>query len=478
MTTGPCKNHPAITVRRRCYTCAQFICTQCKLLLSRHYFCSERCHKRFLLRERINAFFRPVGETLQPLWQFILPWVIEKAGARKRREAIKALKLHDLMISFIAILLLASPLIGIALLWRQNRQLQSRLEQIERLGKAAAPANHTTALSEANHAFLKLDKPAKTMVTGSQITIEGEAPDGQIISLVEGDWVLAVTLPKAGRFTLPPVTLKPGSSQLMVQALDHQGKIVALQRLAISSGRPTANYLARDLSRGSVERKQVSLTFDGGSTDNAAVQILDILKENRLHVTVFLTGGFVEKFPDITRRLVQEGHEVGNHTWNHPHLTSFANNKHNETLPNVTREFLQDQLNRTAQLFEEVTGTKMAPFWRAPYGEHNAEIRQWAAELGYRHVGWTRGRSWQESMDTMDWVADTTSGAYHTAEEILAHLMAMAENEANGVNGGIILTHLGSHRQEGDHFYTVLPRLITGLREKNYALVKVSELAE
>jgi peptidoglycan/xylan/chitin deacetylase (PgdA/CDA1 family) len=478
MTTGPCKNHPEITVRRRCYTCAQFICTQCQLLSSRHYFCSERCHQRFLLRERINAFFRPVGETLQPLWQFILPWVIEKAGARKRREAIKALKLHDLIISFIAILLLASPLIGIALLWRQNRQLHSRLEQIERMAKTTAPANHATAPAEANHAFLKLDKPAMAMVTGGQITIEGEAPDGQIISLVEGDWVHAVTLPKAGHFTLPPVTLKPGTNQLVVQALTHEGKVVALQRLAFTSGRPAANYLARDLSRGSVERKQVSLTFDGGSTDNAAAQILAILKDNRLQVTIFLTGGFVEKFPELTKRIVQEGHEVGNHTWNHPHLTSFANDKRNETLPNVTREFLQDQLNRTARLFEQVTGAKMAPFWRAPYGEHNAEIRQWAAALGYRHVGWTRGRSWQESMDTMDWVADTTSGAYHTAEEILAHLMKMTETEANGINGGIILTHLGSARQDGDHFYTVLPRLIAGLRQKNYALVKVSELVE
>jgi peptidoglycan/xylan/chitin deacetylase (PgdA/CDA1 family) len=197
-----------------------------------------------------------------------------------------------------------------------------------------------------------------------------------------------------------------------------------------------------------------------------------------LPVTIFLTGDFIKKFPEITTRIVQEGHEVGNHTWNHPHLTSYAADKQNTTLPNVTREFLHDQLLRSAQLFEEVTGAKMAPFWRAPYGEHNAEIRQWAAELGYRHVGWTRGRSWQESMDTMDWVADTTSKAYHTSEEILSHLMKMADEETNGINGGIILTHLGSHRRDGDHFYTVLPRLISGLREKNYALVKISELAE
>jgi peptidoglycan/xylan/chitin deacetylase (PgdA/CDA1 family) len=446
--------------------------------LSRHYFCSERCHKRYLRRERLNAFFRPIGETLQPLWQFILPWVIEKAGARKRHGLAERLKPHDLIISFIAVLLLASPLIGVAILWRQNRQLQSRLQHLERLWKATPAAKNSLTSNETNHAFLKLDKPAEAMVTGSQITIAGEAPDGQIISLVEGNWVRAVTLSSAGRFALPPVTLKPGQSQFVVQALDHDGKIVALQRLDMASSRPTANYLARDFSRGSVERKQVSLTFDGGSTDNATAPILDVLKENQLQVTVFLTGSFIQKFPEMTRRIVQEGHEVGNHTWSHPHLTSFASDKRNATLPNVTREFLHDQLVRTAKLFEEVTGAAMAPFWRAPYGEHNEEIRQWAAELGYRHVGWTRGRSWQESMDTMDWVADTTSGAYHTAEEILAHLLAMADDETNGINGGIILTHLGSLRQDGDHFYAVLPRLISGLREKNYALVKVSALAE
>jgi peptidoglycan/xylan/chitin deacetylase (PgdA/CDA1 family) len=431
------------------------------------------------LREGLNSFFRPVGETLQPLWRWLLPWLTEKAGLRKPRHLHRALKFYDLLISAIAILLLASPLIGIALLWRENRQLQSRLTQLEHSWKTVARyGNHTNGLTNGKQAFLKVTKPATAMVTSNQMTIEGEAPDGQIISLVQGGWACAVTLPRDGRFELPPVKLRPGQNQFVVQALGNDGKPVALQNVTVASGPPTANYLANDLSRGDRERKQVSLTFDGGSTDNAAQQILDILKEHNLQVTIFLTGGFVEKFPEATKRLVQEGHEVGNHTWNHPHLTSYAADKQNVTLPNVTREFVHDQLTRTAKLFEEVTGQKMAPFWRAPYGEHNAEIRQWAAELGYRHVGWTRGRSWQESMDTMDWVADTTSQAYHTSEEILAHLMNLANEETHGINGGIILTHLGSHRQDGDHFYTVLPRLISGLREKNYALVKVSELAE
>jgi len=410
----------------------------------------------------------------------MLPWLIEKAGIRKPRHLNKALRFYDLLISVVAILLLALPLIGIALLWRENRQLQTRLaplEQAWKTGSAATPRANGVA-SHGNHAILQVTKPAAAMVTGNQMTIEGEAPDGHIISLVQGQWVSAVTLPSEGRFTLPAIKLKPGQNQFVVQALGNDGKPVALQNLTIISAPPTANYLANDLSRGGIERKQVALTFDGGSTDNAAPQILDILQEHNLQVTIFLTGGFVQKFPELTNRIVQEGHEIGNHTWNHPHLTSYAADKQNVTLPNVNREFLHDQLLRAAQLFEEATGAKMAPFWRAPYGEHNAEIRQWAAELGYRHVGWTRGRNWQESMDTMDWVADTASQAYHPSEEILSHLLKMAEEETHGVNGGIILTHLGSHRQDDDHFYKVLPRLISGWREKNYAFVKISELAE
>jgi peptidoglycan/xylan/chitin deacetylase (PgdA/CDA1 family) len=481
MATGFCKNHPEVSAQRRCFTCSQFICPECRFRRRHHYFCSERCHRRFLLHESFRSFFKPIVETLQPLWHWMLPWLIEKAGLRKPRGLSRAVKYYDLLISMVAILLLASPLIGIALLWRENHQLQNRLVRLEQAWKNAAIADSHAAgngVANGNHVALKITRPAASRVLDKQIAVAGEVPDGYIISLTQNNRVCAVTLSRAGQFTLPAIKLNSGPNEFVVQAFGHDGKIVAQQNLAFTSGPPPAAYLTRDLSRGNVSHQQVALTFDGGSTDNATQPILDILKENNLQVTIFLTGSYIQKFPEMTRRMAQEGHEVGNHTWNHPHLTTYAADKSNASLPNVTREFLHDQLLRTANLFAEVTGVKMAPFWRAPYGEHNTEIRQWAAELGYRHVGWTKGRSWQESLDTMDWVADTTSNAYHPSEEILAHLLNLADEETPGLNGGIILTHLGSHRQDGDHFYTVLPRLISGLREKNYALVKISELAE
>ena len=81
----------------------------------------------------------------------------------------------------------------------------------------------------------------------------------------------------------------------------------------------------------------------------------------------------------------------------------------------------------------------MAPLWRAPFGEHNAEIRRWAAEAGYWHVGWTGGRS---GLDGLDWVSDPRSRAYQPADRLLARLVAHSEN------GGIVLLHLGSDREE------------------------------
>ena len=482
MTTGFCKNHPAVAAQRRCFTCAQYICPECRFRRQHHYFCSERCYRRFVWRVNLNSFFRPLAETLQPLWRWLLPWVAAKAGLRRSRGLRRAVKYYDLLISLLAIFLLASPLIGLALLWRENRQLQSRLDRLEHTWKnppsIAKQDNGNAAHPNGNAVLLKITRPATAVVSDQQIAIAGEAPDNHIISLRQEHRVCAVALANAGQFVLPAIKLQPGTNQFTLQAFGSDGKSIAQQNLLFTFNPLLPLSLTKDLSRGNLTQKRVALTFDGGSTDNATPQILDILKEQNLKVTLFLTGSFIQKFPEMARRMVQEGHEVGNHTWNHPHLTTYAADKRNAALPNVTREFLQEQLARTAKLFEETTGAKMAPYWRAPYGEHNAEIRQWAAELGYRHVGWTKGRNWQESLDTMDWVADTTSKAYHTSEEIFSHLMKLADEETTGLNGGIILTHLGSHRQDGDHFYTVLPRLITALREKNYTLVKVSELTE
>ena len=231
-----------------------------------------------------------------------------------------------------------------------------------------------------------------------------------------------------------------------------------------------------DITRGGTEKRELCLTFDGGSEAFDTALILDTLRERGIRTTIFLTGGFIQRFPDIVRTIAADGHEVGNHTLSHPHLTTFEQNRRHSTLPGVTKEFLLAELGETERLFKETTGRDMARLWRAPYGEVNEDIRAWAFEKGYAHVGWTADYALRESLDTLDWVKDTSSKHYRTAVEIKEKVLDFGKN-SNGLNGGIALMHLSSDRAE-DKLSSILGELMDELERRGYRFVKASEIME
>ncbi len=228
-----------------------------------------------------------------------------------------------------------------------------------------------------------------------------------------------------------------------------------------------------DISRGDPHRKEIALTFDGGGWANTASEILQILREKGVTSTFFLTGEFIRRYPDLVKQMIAEGHEIANHTYDHPHLTSFAHNYRHELLPGVDRRFLWRELRETEEAFFDLTGRKMAPFWRAPYGEQNATLRRWAGELGYRHISWTSDYRGKTSLDSRDWVADRSLKIYCSAEEVRDRILGYGD----GANGGIVLMHLGTSRAQ-DRVHERLGEIIEGLRERGYRLIKVSELLE
>jgi peptidoglycan/xylan/chitin deacetylase (PgdA/CDA1 family) len=233
---------------------------------------------------------------------------------------------------------------------------------------------------------------------------------------------------------------------------------------ATDTARPLDGVRVPDLSRGPRDRREVLLSFDAGSSDRGAREILAALRDKGIQTTIFLTGDFIRRNPDLTRRIAGDGHEVGNHTDTHPHLTTYARDGRQATRPGVDRWFLVAELGRTARAYEETTGQKMAPLWRAPFGEHNEEIRRWAAEAGYWHVGWTGGRA---GLDGLDWVSDPRSKAYRTSDRVVESLVERAEN------GGIILLHLGSDRD--DPVALRIPKLIEGLSSRGFHFARASE---
>ena len=208
-----------------------------------------------------------------------------------------------------------------------------------------------------------------------------------------------------------------------------------------------------NLIRGGKGSRRICMTFDGGSTCEVAVEVLDLLKARNLHTTFFITGDFVLKYPDLVRRMVNEGHEVGNHSFTHPHMAPGMKRD-----PKWTKERIQRELLDTDRAFLQLVGRPMDPLWRSPFGEQTPEIRKWVEELGYRHVGWSEGA------DTLDWATVKERRLYRTGNAILDRLHARMEKQDG--DGLVVLMHLGSGRPAGDRPAGVLgPFLDQAIKE-------------
>jgi peptidoglycan/xylan/chitin deacetylase (PgdA/CDA1 family) len=331
----------------------------------------------------------------------------------------------------------------------------------------------TVEPTKSGEATLTLSEFPDAMVKENAVQIVGEASDNIIISLMVNGDLRQVTLPSKGKFQFKDVTLQYGENEIIIRGTDKEGRTAILENLNTTFGNPRLDYLARDITRGDVTQNKIALTFDGGAGNGATATILDMLVEKGLRCTMFLTGRFIKDNPDLVKRMLKEGHEIANHTMSHPHMTTFAINGLHNTMPDISRETVHLELLETNELFRKITGQNMAPYWRAPYGEHNLQIRRWASEIGYTQVGWTLGHG--ENMDTMDWVADTLSSQYKSPRQILQKILSFGSDSESGANGCIILMHLDTQRKK-DQPYEIIPALIDSLQHRGYKFVTVSQL--
>ncbi|MCP4895591.1 MAG: polysaccharide deacetylase family protein [bacterium] len=214
---------------------------------------------------------------------------------------------------------------------------------------------------------------------------------------------------------------------------------------------------------------RLAITFDGGSSSRGTTELLALLRKMKLPVTMFLTGEFIERDPYLVRQALLDGHEIGNHTYTHPHLTSYATNRRHNLLPHVDQTWFKEELRRTEAAFFRATGRRMAPLWRAPYGEESKQLRGWALELGYLHVGWSSLRG--ASLDSRDWIEDEHSSLYQDPRKTMQRLMAFPRLE-----GGVILMHVTSARDTP--MWRVLPELVDKLGSRSIETVKVSTLLD
>lgn len=123
------------------------------------------------------------------------------------------------------------------------------------------------------------------------------------------------------------------------------------------------------------EKKQIALSFDAAWGNEDTKQILDILKENDVKVTFFMTGGWVESFPDDVKAIAKAGHDLGNHSENHKQMSKLSS------------EECEEEIMRVHEKVKKITGKNMILF-RAPYGDYNDNLVNTVNRLGYHCIQW------------------------------------------------------------------------------------------
>ena len=213
---------------------------------------------------------------------------------------------------------------------------------------------------------------------------------------------------------------------------------------------PTANASIEELKQydayyaQDTDEKILYLTFDCGYENGATPAILDALKKHQAPAAFFVVGNFVRDNPDLIRRMTEEGHTVANHTLSHPDMSKIS-----------TKEAFEKELNDVETLFQSITGSEMAHYYRPPQGKYSTSNLEMAKELGYKTFFW--------SLAYVDWIQDEQP----TKEQAFSKLLSRIHP------GAVVLLHSTSSTNAA-----ILDELLTKWEEMGYHFAPLSELAD
>ena len=184
------------------------------------------------------------------------------------------------------------------------------------------------------------------------------------------------------------------------------------------------------------QKPQISISFDAAWGNEDTQTILDILASHQVKATFFMTGGWVESFPDDVKKIYEAGHDLGNHSESHQYMTKLSDEEKTQELMTVHNKV------------KELTGYEMFLF-RPPYGDYNNEVVTNARKNGYYPIQW--------DVDSLDWKNISPEDMIRRAGDVQS--------------GDIILFH-----NDSQYLLDALPTLLKSYQEKGLKMVKVSEI--
>lgn len=198
-------------------------------------------------------------------------------------------------------------------------------------------------------------------------------------------------------------------------------------------------YYAEDTSE-----KKLYLTFDAGFENGNTPAILDALKKHDVKATFFVVGTYIKDNPDLIKRIHEEGHLIGNHTYHHPDMSQIA-----------TKESFHKELKDVETEYKNVVGEEMTKFYRPPQGKYNESNLQMAKDLGYHTFFW--------SLAYVDWYENDQPSKEEAFQKLLGRIHP----------GAIVLLHSTS-KTNAD----ILDELLTKWEEMGYKFASLETLIE
>ena len=226
-------------------------------------------------------------------------------------------------------------------------------------------------------------------------------------------------------------------------------------------------YVNGGINRGDPSQKKICLVFTAADRADGADMIISTLKDFNIKGGFFYTGQFYELFPDVVERLIADGHYVGSHSFGHLLYASWDDPA---SLLVTKEEFEADMLKSFEVMKPFGITMENAPYFIPPYEHYNAQIAEWAGEMGLQVINFTPGTGSNGDYTTPD------MSNYMSNDYIMDRILKYEENEPNGLNGHFMLIHFGTHPDRTEKFYNRLPELITTLQERGYEFVGVEEM--
>ena len=210
------------------------------------------------------------------------------------------------------------------------------------------------------------------------------------------------------------------------------------------TGNATVDYLNNFNAHytGNTGEKVIYLTFDAGFENGNTAVILDALKKHQVPATFFLVGNYLTTSPELVKRMVAEGHTVGNHTFHHPDMSKIS-----------TRQAFSEELTSLESLYQEITGQPMKHFYRPPQGKYSESNLQMAKDLGYHTFFW--------SLAYVDWYEDKQPSHEEAFKKLLGRIHP----------GAIVLLHSTSKTNA-----EIMDELLTKWKEMGYQFRALDEL--